>query len=122
MIKKILLVLLLVMGLSLETQAADLSFKWKANTDAVTGYKIHYGTKPGVYDKFVDVGLPAVIDGYVTGMVKDIPENVMYYYAATAYNHDKESLYSNEVAYTAEWSVPVSVNGFEIVITVKPKE
>lgn len=112
----------LFFGFVFQAHAADLNFEWTPNTEAITGYKIHYGTESGNYTEVVDVGLPATTDGKVRGTVLGIPENVPYYFSATAYNHDQESPYSDEVAYTATWSVPVKVGGFMITISVKPTE
>lgn len=98
--------------------AADLRFSWLPNTDAVTGYKIYYGTETGNYTESVDVGNPEPVDGRIIGTVTGIPYGQEYFFAAAAYNPAQESGYSNEVSYTVEWPVPSSPSDLKLDITI----
>lgn len=86
--------------------AVEVQFSWIPNSEPVEGYKIHYGKESRNYSEFVDVGKPVVEGGRVIGTVSDIPRGETYYYAATAYNTDEESDYSNEVMYRAPLAKP----------------
>ncbi len=67
-----------------------------ADTSTVAGYKLHYGTASGVYDKVLDAGNSTSIT--VTGL----QPGVTYYFAATSYNSGgTESTYSNEVSFSS---------------------
>lgn len=85
--------LLFVFGLSLFCCGASL--QWNASIvdsehSAPTGYRVHRGTAPGVYDWSVDVG---------NVLQWPIPDDLYgsYYWAASAYNEAGPSGYSNEV-------------------------
>jgi hypothetical protein len=75
-----------------------LSLAWDAplNSDGtpmtnVVGYKVHYGTSSGVYDKTVDNGMNK------TCMLTDLSRG-MYYVAVTCYDANGiESSFSNEI-------------------------
>lgn len=86
----------LVVATTGESTADPVGLAWDQNSEPdVTGYKLHYGTAPGVYGTTIDVG-NAVI-GSVTGLTY----NTTYYFAVTAYNSEGlESLPSNEISYT----------------------
>lgn len=68
-----------------------IALRWDAVPGA-TGYRMHFGTEPGVYDGF------QVSDDTV-GTVDGLPNCVTYYLAAKAFNDDGESAnFSNEIA------------------------
>lgn len=82
------------------TENATLS--WDApttNTDGtdltdLAGYKIHYGTSPGIYDSVIDV---AKVTTYTVTELSP----ATYYFVVTAYDEGgNESDYSNEVSKT----------------------
>lgn len=57
----------------------------------IAGYKVYYGTSPGVYDETVNVG--------ITGhhILTGIANGTLYYISVTAYDKEgNESIYSNE--------------------------
>ncbi|TKB23224.1 tandem-95 repeat protein [Desulfopila sp. IMCC35006] len=81
-------------------QAADATFSWTANSEPVSGYKIHYGTSSHNYNLVIDVGLPAAVNGNIIKTVQGLQEGNTYYFAATAYSATEVSDYSAEVAYT----------------------
>lgn len=59
----------------------------------LSGFKIYYGTSPGVYDKNIDVGN---VNSFV---IKEAPG--IYYIAVVAYNFEgSTSVYSDEVVLT----------------------
>jgi hypothetical protein len=72
---------------------------WEPVSDpGFAGYRLYYGTEPGRYTDFADVG------DVTTFVMRDLVEDgVTYYVAAKAYNvHGTESTeYSNEVSATA---------------------
>src|SRR3989304_9447398 len=78
------------------------TLSWDApttNTDGtdltdLAGYKIHYGTSPGIYDGVIDI---AKVTTYT---VSDLT-SATYYFVVTAYDEEgNESDYSNEVSKT----------------------
>ena len=75
-----------------------------ANTETVSGYRIHYGTSSRNYNSVVDVGRPQATNGVIVSSVNGLLEGRRYYFSATAYTASDESDYSAEVAYT----VPVA--------------
>jgi hypothetical protein len=63
------------------------------------GYKIYYGTAPGVYNPSVDVPDPNATSHTLTGLTK----GQIYYIVATAYDTSwNESRYSNPVSGVAK--------------------
>ena len=70
--------------------------QWDPNTETdLAGYKIHWGTRSGVYTSTVDVGneTSCTLTGLLYGKT--------YYITATAYNAEGlQSAYSNEVVFT----------------------
>lgn len=73
--------------------AVDVSLAWDASASSgVAGYRVYYGTAPGVYTGTVDAG-PAL-----SVTVAGLANGATYYFAAKAYNANTESEYSNEVA------------------------
>ena len=74
--------------------AGDAILTWDANTDAVAGYKVYYGTVSHTYGTPIDVGNQTTYT--VTGLTP-----ATYYFAVTAYNSARtESGFSNEVSKT----------------------
>jgi hypothetical protein len=73
--------------------AGDVTLAWDPNSEGnLAGYKIYYGTAPGVY------GTPITIGTQATYTVTGLPAGT-YYFAVTAYNTEGlESGYSNEVS------------------------
>lgn len=84
------------------TQAADLA--WNASVvdeqhAAPDGYRIHWGSEPGVYTGQSDAGL---------ALTWHIPDDWygQYYFVASAYNSAGQSGYSNEVIFTRDQPQP----------------
>ena len=75
--------------------AADVTLAWDANTETdLAGYKVYYGTVPGVY------GAPITIGKITTYTVTGLAPGT-YYFVVTAYTGTGlESGFSNEVATT----------------------
>ncbi|MBI5149483.1 MAG: fibronectin type III domain-containing protein [Candidatus Omnitrophica bacterium] len=72
----------------------QVTLSWAAATGA-TGYKIYYGTAPGVYG-----GTPTDAGNVTTKAVTGLTNGTTYYFAVTAYNAGGESVKSNEVSAT----------------------
>lgn len=70
--------------------AADVTLQWDANSESdLAGYKVYYGTAPGVY------GTPITLGKVTTYTIPSLPPGT-YYFAVTAYNTSGlESGYSN---------------------------
>lgn len=74
-----------------DINSGSVSLKWQSSLNA-DGYKVKYGTQPGVYTNTIDVGntLSANVTGLTNGST--------YYFVVTAYNSTGESAVSNEVS------------------------
>lgn len=83
--------LVLVLLLSTPVAGASLRLAWDASARA-TAYKLYYGTTSGHYTTVLDTG--PLTQAEVSGL----SETQTYVFAATAYNVDGESDYSNEVS------------------------
>jgi hypothetical protein len=70
-----------------------------ANTDAVNGYRIHYGNASGTYNHVFDAG------NRTNATVSNLAAGATYFFALTAYDSAGESDFSNELRY----SVPTNV-------------
>src|SRR3972149_11528611 len=58
----------------------------------LSGYRIYYGTSPGVYGTAIDVG------NVITSTVPNLADGSLYYFVVTAYDlSENESQFSNEV-------------------------
>jgi len=80
-------------GLTAFAGNGQVELNWTANTDDTVGYKVYYGTAPGVYGASEDVGdaTEVIIAGLTNG--------VTYYFTVTALDaYNNESAYSNEVS------------------------
>jgi len=100
MIKRILAMTLgLVMLASTAVLAADLRFSWTPNDSAeeVSNYRMYYSTTSGMFNEFVDVGLPEIIDGKMYYSYDDAPDGMLLYFALTAVNEAGESGMTPEV-------------------------
>ena len=79
---------------SYTVQTGAVALEWDDSSNpAVEGYKIHYGTQPGVYTSVIDVGpyLGGVVHGLVTGQES--------YFSVGAYVANVEGPLSVEVSY-----------------------
>lgn len=74
---------------------AQVTLGWDANIEPdLAGYKIYYGTSSGNYTNSIDVG------NVTQYTIYNLQVNVMYYFAATAYDDaNNESSYSEELAH-----------------------
>ena len=97
------LLLLLLLGTSLE--AASISLEWDANAESdLAGYIMFYGTTSGVYTSQVTVG------NQTTWTATGLTAGQHYYFALKAYNHDQlQSSFSAEVHGVAPTGVTPSV-------------
>jgi hypothetical protein len=93
--------------------AQSVTLGWDRSTDAVAGYRVHYGGASKAYSMRRDVGREtgAVISG--------LKEGATYYFAVTAYSSaGLESDFSNELRYT----VPVSPDSATSTGSATPAE
>ncbi len=100
---------LILLAGSASALAADVTLAWDANTETdLAGYKIYYGTAPGVYGAPITIGVQTTYT--ITGLAPGT-----YYFAVTAYNTSGlESGFSNEVSTTISGTPPANrcdVNG-----------
>ena len=73
----------------------SVTLAWDASTDPnVAGYNIYYGGASGTYTNKIDA------EGDTTATVSGLTVGATYYFAATTYSADAESLFSCEVAWT----------------------
>jgi hypothetical protein len=81
-------------------EAAEVALEWEPNTEPeLAGYMVYRGTSSGNYTSSIDVG------NTTTCTISGLDEGKTYYFAATAYDADKnESGYSNEISYTVPYT------------------
>jgi len=85
----------LLNAISDEVCGADcVSLAWDANTESdLGGYKVYYGTSADALTQSVDVG------NVTSTSIRNLTTGTTYYFAATAYDIDRnESTYSNVVS------------------------
>ena len=82
-------------------EAAAVTLAWDPNPDSITGYRLSYGTRTGVYTTVVDVGKQT------SWAVSDLQAGNTYYFVVQAYSAAGVSAPSNEVSY----AVPVVTRG-----------
>lgn len=84
-----------------------ITLSWTKNTDLdLAGYKVYYGTSPGVYIAPIDVGLTSTPNN-PSYTITNLLGNVTYYVTISAYDNAtpaNESTFSVEVQQTI--SVP----------------
>lgn len=79
--------------------AADITLKWNVSPPEVTGYKVYYGTAPGISNGSVDVG------NATTKTFEALTDGKTYYFAVSAYDKNLfESKLSSELAAVASAS------------------
>lgn len=91
---------------------ATVTLAWVASPSTnVAGYKVHYGTAPGVYSTIVDAGNPAIKEKSILGLAL----NTTYYFAVGAYNSlGQESAMSNEVSANVVEPIPSPPTGLVV--------
>ena len=89
------IVVLAVFGVSGIVGAADVGLSWNANPETdIAKYRLSYGTSPGQYAQFKEVGRDA------RALVTDLEAGRTYYFAVAAVNYaGMESDLSAEVSY-----------------------
>jgi hypothetical protein len=76
----------------------SLNLAWDANTETdLSGYRLYYGTVPGVYLQPAGQGLSVGVSPNPTLRVANLSRGQNYYFVVRAYNSAGESLGSNEV-------------------------
>lgn len=93
---------LILLGLAARPAlAGTASLAWNANTDSdLAGYRVYYGTSPGVYTQSVDVG------NVTSTTISGLTDCTIYYFGVKAYDtaNNESTNYSNEVS---GWSRPI---------------
>jgi hypothetical protein len=93
------------------TLAGNATLSWDApttNADGtpltdLAGYRIYFGTSPGIYSKNIDVGNMTVY------RINNLTDGLTYFFAVTAYDSDgNESEYSNETSKTIQPRIDAS--------------
>jgi len=99
---KYLVILLICLFIPTIVMAKKVTLSWDASpTESVTGYKVHYSTSQ-------DEPFPVVLDvgNTLTADIVDLPDEVGYYFAVSAYDAvGFESVYSN-VVYSPGFAAP----------------
>jgi hypothetical protein len=82
--------------------AVQITLAWDSNVEPdVAGYIVYYGTRSADYDFDVDVG------DYDSITISGLVEDVMYYFAVTAYDAEgNESDFSEEITFPNSGSSP----------------
>lgn len=97
-----------------EVEAASCSFSWLPNAaeENVIGYKLHYGTEPGVYTVVTDVGSPAVVGGRVYATLPMCMPGT-FYFVCTAYSSTEESDFTGELSWMSPTPKIISITRSE---------
>jgi chitodextrinase len=84
-------------GATTQAPGTTATLAWDAVTDpTLGGYRIYYGTAPGIYFQAAGQGLD--VGKVTTYTVTGLNSGTQYYFAATGYDtSNDESTYSNEV-------------------------
>ena len=79
------------------SSGGTISLAWDSNTEAdLAGYKVYYGTAPGVYGTPIDVGMATQSSGTTYYTLPGLTKGQTYYIVVTAYDtSSNESGYSN---------------------------
>lgn len=91
-------------GVKIAEKDGAILLKWKNNTEQdLKGYKVYYGTKPGVYfcNDAAEGESPIVIDKVNNFKLTNLKKNIIYYITITAFddkNAIHESSFSEEVS------------------------
>jgi hypothetical protein len=100
----------------IHSYAKDVSFKWTANPEPLTGYKFYYkiGTNGGPpYDGTSLSGgsSPIFLDKKTTYTIKGLSPDETYQFTITAYNGAEESGYSTVLTVSGDSSLrPTIIN------------
>ena len=82
--------------------AATLTLQWDPNPEPdITGYVLQYGTRPGIYDRSVNVGLAT---SYALSLTE--PGTTTYYFSVVAYSVAGFSDPSSEITATVNNPIP----------------
>ena len=104
-----------VFGCSLRLAAVQAVLAWDPNADSnLAGYKLYYGTAPGVYDRIIDAGNRTNVT------VTELVSGSVYFFVVTAYNNlGTEGDPSAEISYLAPPPPPTAVwlTGFTATAT-----
>lgn len=95
------------------TNPPGVTLAWDASSDpSVVGYKIHYGSQPGIYTNSASVG-------GATSVALGLAAGTTYYFAATSHDASgTDSIYSNEISYYVPFGRRVERLVVEIYETV----
>ncbi len=109
--------LLLLPFLAINLFAGEVWLAWDpSETSEVTGYRVYIGTASRNYSGFKDAG------NALEYKAKDLPNGIVHYFAATAYDADgNESDYSNEAStkvITCDLNNDSSVNVLDLQLMI----
>ena len=85
-------------GVKVAEKDGNIFLKWKNNTEQdLKGYKIYYGTKPGVYfcDDAAEGESPIIVDKVNNFKLTKLKKNLIYYITITAFD-DKSATHESE--------------------------
>lgn len=86
-------------GLICASYCADYTLAWDpVQGSNIAGYRVYYGHESHRYHSFIEV--PA---GQTQYRFENLPNNKKYVFAVTAFTHQDESGYSNEVGASVDW-------------------
>jgi len=82
-------------SVTVSNSASNATLNWNANIESdLAGYRVYFGTTPGVYQQATGEGIVVVSTSYT---VAGLASGTRYYFAITAYDY-----YGNESNYSAE--------------------
>ena len=85
-------------GVKIAEKDGSILLKWKNNTEQdLKGYKIYYGTKPGIYscNDAAEGESPIIVDKINNFKLTNLKKNLIYYITITAFD-DKNALHESD--------------------------
>ena len=83
----------------------SVTLRWTKNDESdLAGYKVYYGTTPGIYSQVIDVGLTTT-PNTPFWTISGLTNGVLYYFALTPYDTN-----SNEGPFSDEVQMNIAIN------------
>ena len=108
------MILLFLLVFPIQVQAKDVTFRWEAVSEPVTGYKLYYKTGSDSQPPYIGIGLnpegsPIMVGKVTSYTVTGLSADETYHFVLTAFNSSGESGFSSVVTIGPS-DAPVIIN------------